>query len=174
MLKLIGKDNKVSYPFLETPDECEEMMYLCLMQSKPFVTVKGKVILEAWALAVEEINQQRNKATNLPLFDPPIAAKTVRNRFDNTMKLVKEIDQDTPFCSGCDDEESPNTMRQLLEDLYKLKTSFDDDQSGQKSSALALKKNDCDAAKAIQEAAVGRYSASSASDTSDKSGQKPK
>jgi hypothetical protein len=55
--------------------------------------------------------------------------KTVRDRFDNAMKLVKEIDQDTPFCSGCDNEELPNMMRQLLEDLYELKTSFDDDQS---------------------------------------------
>jgi hypothetical protein len=44
-LKLIGKDNKASYPFLETPDEREEMMYICLMQSKLFVTVKGKGVL---------------------------------------------------------------------------------------------------------------------------------
>jgi hypothetical protein len=33
-MKLIGKNNKVSYPFLENPDEREEMMYICFMQSK--------------------------------------------------------------------------------------------------------------------------------------------
>jgi hypothetical protein len=106
---------------------------------------------------------------DLPLLDPPIAVKIVCYWFDNAMKLVKEINANMPFCRGCDDEEAPNTMRQLLEDL------FDEDQSGQKMSALAQKKKDRDAAKAFQEAAVIHYStSSSSSDASDESGQKPK
>jgi hypothetical protein len=175
-MKVMGKDNKPTYPFIENPDDKETMMYIRLLESKPFETSKGKGVIEAWASAVDDINKQLNKATNRPLFDPPIAVKTVRDRFDNAMKMVKEITANTPFNSGCDDEEPPNTILQCLEDLYEMKTSFDDDVTGQKTTALAAKKKDLAAAKAIQEAAIGRYSSSSASDNdaSDESGKKAK
>jgi hypothetical protein len=82
------------------------------------------------------------------------------------MKLIKEICAAVPFHSGCDDEEVPNSLQSLLEDLYDLKTSFEDGVQGQKVSAVAQKKKDREAAKAIQEAAIGWFS-SSPSDSSE-------
>jgi hypothetical protein len=163
---LIRKDYKTSYPFIENPDDKETTMYIRLLESKPFETAKGKGVIKAWASAVEGINQQKTKATHLPLFDPPIAVKTVRDRFDNAMKMVKEITANTPFNSGCNDEEPPNTILQCLEDLYEMKTTFDEDVTGQKTSILVQKKKDQAAAKAIQEAAIGRYSSPTTSLTS--------
>jgi hypothetical protein len=76
------------------------------------------------------------------------------------MKLIKEICGAAPFHSGCDDKEEPNCLQSLLEDLYDLKSSFEEGQQGQKVSAVAQKKKDHEAAKAIQDAAISQFSSS--------------
>jgi hypothetical protein len=103
-------------------------MFTILIVTKPFATAKGKGVVEAWQAAVDEMNHQINKATNRNLSDPPIAVRTVHWRFDNAMKLIKEVCAAVPFHSGCDDEESPNNLQLLLEDLYQLKTSHEEGQ----------------------------------------------
>jgi hypothetical protein len=87
------------------------------------------------------------------------------------MKLIKEICGAVPFHSRCDDKAEPNCLQSLLEDLYDLKLSFEEDQQGQKVSAVAQKKKDRAVAKAIQDAAIGRFS-SSPSDDSEESNPK--
>jgi hypothetical protein len=81
------------------------------------------------------------------------------------MKLIKEVCVAVPFHSGCDDEESPNNLQLLLEDLYELKTLHEECQQGLKVSALAQKKKDSEAAKVIQEAAISRFSFSLSEDS---------
>jgi hypothetical protein len=100
---------------------------------------------------------QVNKTTSCKLFDPPIAVRTVHWRFGNAMKLIKEICAAILFCSGCDDEEEPNCLQSLL---YDLKYLFEEGLQGQKVSSVAQKKNDCEVAKAIQDAAIGQFSSS--------------
>jgi hypothetical protein len=160
VLKQTDRQGKISYPFLENPDDRDVTLFTILTVTKLFGTAKGKGVVEAWQAAVDEMNAQVNKTTNCKLFDPPIAVRTVRWWFDNAMKLIKEICAAVPFHSGCDDEEEPNSLQLLLEDLYDLKTSFEDGIQGQKVSTVAQKKKDCEAAKAIQEAAISRFSSS--------------
>jgi hypothetical protein len=94
--------------------------FTILTVTKPFATVKGKGVVEAWQAAVDEMNATVNKTTSRNLFDPPIAIRTVCWRFDNAMKLIKEISAAIPFPSGRDNEELPNSLQSLLEDLYEL------------------------------------------------------
>jgi hypothetical protein len=165
VLRQTDQQGKTSYPFLESPDDRDITMFTILMVTKPFATAKGKGVVEAWQAAVDEMNCQINKATGCNLFDPPIAIRTVCCRFDNAMKLIKEACAAVPFHSGCNDEASPNNLQSLLESLYKLKNLHEEGQQGQKLSALAQKKKDCEAAKAIQEAAIGWFSLSSSEDS---------
>lgn len=126
------RKGKTYHPFIDEPDEKELVMYRCLALSKPFTTAKGKGVTEAWTAAVQEINKQKNLGTGKAVFDPPIPAKTVRERFEAAMKIVKDLQAEVPFRSGEDDEDEPNEMVTILEDLYELKTSFESGQSEQK------------------------------------------
>lgn len=146
-----------SYPFLEAIDDKELMMYKCLLLSKPFTTNKGRGVKEAWQMAVEEINQQFDYSTGRPYFDPPIGVKTVRDRFEAVMKVVGELDAAVPWRSGNDDEESPNELRVILEDLFEQKKGFDTAVMEVKGTAAAVAKKNRDAAKAIQQASLGNY-----------------
>jgi hypothetical protein len=153
------KGDKTCHPFIDEPDEKELVMYRCLLVAKPFATPKGKGITEAWNAAVKEINCQVDFASGRLVFDPPIPVKTVRERFEGVMKIVKKLQEEVPFRSGEDDEAEPNEMMVLLEDMYEMKTSFEGGQSTAKESAIAKKKKDREAAKAIQQAAIGDWSA---------------
>jgi hypothetical protein len=160
VLKQTDRKGKIMYPFLENPDDRDVTLFSILTVTKPFGMAKGKGVVEAWQAAVDKMNAQVNKATGCKLFDPPIAVRTVHWRFNNAMKLIKEICGAVPFYSGCDDKEEPNSLQLLLEDLCDLKSSFEEGVQGQKASTVAQKKKDHEAAKAIQDAAVGRFSSS--------------
>jgi hypothetical protein len=67
----------------------------------------------------------KNRKTDNPLNNPLVLVKTVRDRFESTMKLVKEMTAAVPFHSSCNDTEAPNNMLVVLEDLI----SFEEDQS---------------------------------------------
>lgn len=148
-----------SYPFLEEVDVKDLTIFKCLLQSKPFAVGKGKGVKEAWASAVDEINSQLDIGSGRCVFDSPISVKTVRDRFDGAMKIIAKLDNNVPFRSGNDDEDSPNELRVILEDLSAMKTSFESAQSDVKDGTMAKKKKDRDAAKAIQEAAIGNWQA---------------
>jgi hypothetical protein len=67
-VELIRKNNKVSYPFLENPDEREQLMYICLVQCKPFVTERGKGVIEALAAgSMTSIHKQTRRWISLSL-----------------------------------------------------------------------------------------------------------
>lgn len=55
---------KTIHPFLDEPDYKELVLYRCLARSQPFTTAKGRGLTEAWTVAVEEINKQKNLHTN--------------------------------------------------------------------------------------------------------------
>jgi hemoglobin-like flavoprotein len=138
-----------------------------LMAAKLFATAKGKGVLEAWQAAVDDLNSQVNKATCCNIFNLLIAVKTVCDWFDNAMKRIAEISAAVPFHSGCDNHDTPNSLQSLLEDLSELKVSFEQGQQGQKLSALTQKKSDWEAAKSIQEAAIGWFLSLLSSDYED-------
>jgi hypothetical protein len=145
-----------SYPFLEDQDKKDLAIFKCLMLSKPFAVGKGKGLTEAWAAAVAEINEQPDVDGSV-LFNPPISVKTVRERFDGAMKIIAALDNAVPFRSGNDDEDAPNELRTLCEDLLSIRNSFDTAALEVKDSTVAKKKKDREAAKAIQQAAIGNW-----------------
>jgi hypothetical protein len=82
------QNRKTIYLFLENPDKQDITMFTILMMMKLFTMAKGKGVVKAWQVAVDEMNSQTNKSTCHNLFDPPIAIKTLCWRFDNAMKLI--------------------------------------------------------------------------------------
>jgi hypothetical protein len=133
-----------TYPFLlHPPDAKEVMMYRCLAISKPFATPKYKGITEAWTIAVAEINNQRDPTTGQRVFDPPIAVKPARERFESAMAIVKHLllhhanhvaffrtnsgrcDNDEQQ-DGDDDNKPSSSLMQILAELYEHKTSLEE------------------------------------------------
>lgn len=155
----------ICYPFLECNDERDMTIFKCLMLSKPFAVGKGQGLTKSWEAAVEEINKQVDFVSGDLIFDPPVSVKTVRDRFDGAMKIIAELDNAVPFRSGNDDEDSPNELRTILEDLLSMKVSFESAAATVKETTVAKKKKDRDAAKAIQEAAIGQWASAKLTDT---------
>ena len=145
-----------SHPFIEQQDKKDLAIFKCLVVSKPFAVGKGHGITEAWTAAVEEINAQPDDDGTL-LFNPPVSVKTVRDRFDGAMKIVATLDNNVPFRSGLDDEDAPNELQTLLEDLLSMCNSFNTAALEVKDSTVAKKKKDRESAKAIQQAAIGNW-----------------
>jgi hypothetical protein len=107
ILKHVDRNSKVSYPFSENPDDRDITLFTTLTVAKPFATAKGKGVMEAWQVAIDDLNSQINKATCCNIFDLLIAVKTIRDQFDNVMKLIGEISAAVPFHSRCEDEDAP-------------------------------------------------------------------
>jgi hypothetical protein len=120
VLKQCNQHRKITYLFLENPDDRDVTMFTILTVTKPFATAKGKGVVESWQVAVDEMNGQINKLTGRKKFDLPIAVRTVWWRFDNAMKLIKDICAAVPFHSGCNDEDSPNSLQLLWQHLCPL------------------------------------------------------
>jgi hypothetical protein len=130
-----------TYPFLlHPPDAKEVIMYRCLAISKPFATPKYKGITEAWTVAVADINNQRHPTTGQRVFDPPIAVKPARERFESAMEIVKHIllhnsnhaaffrtsgHRDDDAQDGDDDNKPSSSLMQILVELYEHKTSLE-------------------------------------------------
>lgn len=151
-------------PFLEEPCQRDLTIFNCLLLSQPFAVGKGAGLTAAWASAVDEINKQCDPQTGEHIFVPPIAVKTVRDRFNQAMKIIAKIENGIPFRSGTDDEESPNDLQVMLEDRYSQEKGYDSSTADVKLGALAKKKKDRDAAKQIQMAAIGQFDAFALSD----------
>jgi hypothetical protein len=147
------------YPFIHEPDERELVMYRCLMLSKPFACkAKGMDEAEAWTIAAQEINYQKNFRTGKPVFDPPISAENVRERFEAVMKIAKDVQPEVPFSFTEYDPDEPE-MITLLRDLDDLKTRFESSRSEPKGNAADKKrKKDREAWKVEQRAVIGHGS----------------
>ena len=161
------------YPFLEECDVKDLTIFKGLAVSQPFAVGKGKGLTTAWANAVAEMNEQLNPVTGEHVFDPPIAVKTVRDRFEGAMKVIAKIDNSIPFRSGTDDEDSPNELRGLLEDLLSQKKDAESAAAEVKDGTMAKKKQDREAAKEIQLAALGIWSSAEVLSESESADESP-
>jgi hypothetical protein len=145
------------YPFLERPCTRDLTIFNCLLDSQPFATPKNKGLTAAWINAVKEINDQIHPTTGEKVFVPPIAVSTVRDRFNDAMKVIAKLHNQVAFNSGCDDEAAPNELRVMLEDLHAQKKDWESKAADAKLGTMAKKMMDRDAGKSIQRAAVGKY-----------------
>jgi hypothetical protein len=122
------------------------------------MSAKGH-LTNAWANAVKDIKAQVDPRSGEKVFDPPLAIKTVREQFKDTMLIMAKINNRNAFQSGHDDEASPNELRVVLEELLEQKRDAELKADGVKLSVMAKKMNDRDAAKSLQAASVGKYNA---------------
>ena len=133
----------ITHPFLEKQLEAELVFCRLLASEKPFIATHG-FVETAWAEFTCLFNKQVDD-NNCPIYGPaPMTERYAKDRFKDYVTFVKKSIETTPFRSGCDDEEEPNELQQIIEDLYEQKTSFQSETS-KKRNEKAKGKTDCDA-----------------------------
>jgi hypothetical protein len=143
-----------TYPFLERSCESELIFCRLLAIEKPFVAPHGGVGT-AWKDFLSNVNGQRDENNKL-VFNPPMTERYAKTRVNDYFSFVKEKDSQTPFNSGCDDEEAPCELLTLIEDLYEQKKSFESIAT-QKKNITVLHKHESES---IRLGALGDYARS--------------
>jgi hypothetical protein len=140
-----------THPFLEQSLEAELVFCRTLAVDKPFIAPFGSVS-SAWKEFITRLNEHRDKDNNL-VFDPPVTERYARERVNEYFTFVKKKIDATPFKSGCDDEEAPCELLQIIEDLYEQKKSYESEATKKKNNAVVHKQE----ADTLRSAALGNY-----------------
>ena len=150
---MVHGEHTTTYPFLETPSESELAFCRLLAVEKPFIAPFGSVTT-AWKDFIVRLNEQRDENNNLQ-FVPPMTERYARERVTEYFSFVKMKIDTTPLKSGCDDEDAPCELLQVIEDLYEQKISFESEAT-KKKNASALNAFETNA---IRSAALNGYNA---------------
>ena len=121
----------VTYPFLEKSTEAELAFCRLLAVEKPFIAPHGSKTA-AWKVFITQLNEQRADDNKL-LYDPPMTERYARDRVTEYFSFVKKKIAATPFNSGCDDEDEPCELLQMVEDLYEQNESFESEAKKKKN-----------------------------------------
>jgi hypothetical protein len=79
----------------------------------------------------------------------------MKKRFDEYIAYARKAQGEAPFRSGCDDEDAPNEVQTLVEDLYEIYSTKLEDSKVASSSAAAKKADDFAKAEALRNASLG-------------------
>jgi hypothetical protein len=123
----------VTNPFLEKSTKAELAFCRLLAVEKPFIAPHGSKGT-VWKGFISQINEQRGDDNKL-LYDPPITERYAKDRVTEYFAFVKKKIAATPFNSGCDDEDEPCELLQLIEDLYEQNESFESEAKKKKNAA---------------------------------------
>jgi hypothetical protein len=136
-----------THPFLEGNSESELVFLRLLNAEKPFLAPHG-MGTTVWSDFIDLVNRAVD-SNNQPLFgEAPLTTRYAKDRLTDYFNFVKNNISTTPFRSGTDDEEPPNEVTQLIEDLYEQKTSFQvvtNEKKAAERNAIEKNKNDSDA-----------------------------
>jgi hypothetical protein len=135
-----------THPFLERLCESELAFCKMLAVEKPFLAPHGSV-KTAWSDFVSMLNKSVDDNNQQLFSQAPMTERYARERLSEYFAFVKNKISTTPFRSGEDDEEPPNELLQIIEDLYEQKTSFEAE-TNEKKNAVVKNKNDSDALRA--------------------------
>jgi hypothetical protein len=162
--KLVKGERIVTNPFLEKSTEAELAFCRLLGVEKPFIAPYGTKTA-AWKDFCALLNEQRDDKNEL-LFDPPVTNRYAKERFSDYLSFVKQKIATTPLKSGCDDEEAPSPLLQMIEKMYKLNESFNTDAKRKKEAVVMNIDMDQDTPVPFASSIGNGSSVSSISDTS--------
>jgi hypothetical protein len=143
-LKLVKGKHVTTNPFLEKSTDAELAFCHLLTVEKPFLAPHGTKT-SAWKDFIVLLNGTRNDDGSLT-FDPPVNERYAKDRFAEYMSFVKTKIATTPLKSGCDDEEAPCPLLQLIEDIYEQNQSFESE-AKKKKNLVAQNKMESEALK---------------------------
>ena len=135
----------ITHPFLDEPCKAELVFARCLVAEKPYLAAHGH-ITKAWMKCIDMVNEQVNES-NEKVFNHPMTERYAKQRFTEYIGFVKAKNHESPFRSGCDDEEAPNELRELIEDMFSQVDSFQLESEKKKNEATK-NKLECDALRA--------------------------
>jgi hypothetical protein len=104
------------YPVLENKDNWMDIMLARqLISCRPFDANRG-LSMQAWDTCAEYLSRARDPNDNL-VYRVSIKGKQLKTRFLELMVLIKTVERQVPFKSGCDDEIEESELQMALEDL---------------------------------------------------------
>ena len=125
-----------------------------LIIDEPFCSPHGAV-QQAWAETAANLNKEVDQALGVAIFFPPVTSTMLKSRFNSYMKFAKENKAESPFNSGCNEEEEPGEVQQSIEEIHEQYMSFLATKDNDKNSTMASKMGKKAATEIIRRAFLG-------------------
>ncbi len=154
-ITVLHEDGTVLHPFITKRENWMDTMLLrALMVEQPFDALYGKQGA-AWKACAFTLSAAQDPHGNLVYGPLGVGDKAIKKRFDEYIAYAKKTQGEVPFRSGCDDEDAPNEVQTLVEDLYEIYSAKLEDSKIASTSVAAKKADDFARAEALRNASLG-------------------
>ena len=142
------------YPVLENRDNWMDIMLARqLISCRPFDANRGLSLL-AWDTCAQHLSKARNPNDKL-VYRVGIKGKQLKARFLELMTLIKTVERQVPFKSGCDDEIEESELQMALEDLSAMYAVSINSTASLTTSVAAARAKDKEDAETARRGAMG-------------------
>jgi hypothetical protein len=157
-ITVIHEDGTVANPFLAKRDNWMDIMLLrALIVKQPFDASYRKQGV-AWKTCASTLSAAEDPQDNLVYGVHGVGDKAIKKRFEDLMAYAKKSQSEVPFCSGCDNDDAPNELQTLLDDLNEIYSAKLEDGKLASTTAAAKKADDFAKAEALRNALLGMLS----------------
>ena len=145
----------VVYPVFVSRDNWMDIMLVCqLISCRPFDANRGMSLM-AWETCAEFLSKARDPQDNL-VYRVGIKGKQLKTRFLELMALIKKVERQVPFKSGCDDEIEESELQLALEDLSVMYAASLNATASLTTSVAAARAKDKEDAETARRGAMGK------------------
>ena len=149
-ITVIQEDGTVVHPFLTKRDNWMDIMLLrALIVEQPFDASYGKQGV-AWKTCASTLSVAEDPQGNLVYGVHGVGDKAIKKRFEDLMAYAKKSQSEVPFRSGCDNDDAPNELQTLLDDLSEIYSAKLEDGKLASTTAAAKKADDFAKAEALR------------------------
>ena len=124
-----------------------------LMTTPPWEAGFGN-ITGAWEEVAKALCKHKD-SHGKPVYGETIKDKHVKDRFKTLMDFCNHSISDNSFRSGCDDEEPPTEIQNLMEQVHEMHTSYLVEEKASSERKKNQVKRNREQAKVIRDAAMG-------------------
>jgi hypothetical protein len=145
-----------TYPFLTDQSNWMDIMFVRhLLVDKPFEAPHGKGT-SAWESTAHYLSLAVDPDGNL-IFPLGCNGRQLKSRFQELMSVMKKIENEVPFKSGCDDEDA-SELQLGLEELLELHSAASSAATNSNAASAATKADDKKKAEQLRQASLGMLS----------------
>ena len=129
-----------TYPFLTDQSNWMDIMFVRhLLVDKPFEAPHGKGT-SAWESTAHYLSLAVDPDGNL-IFPLGCNGRQLKSRFQELMSVMKKIENEVPFTSGCDDEDA-SELQLGLEEVLELHSAASRAATNSNAASAATKADD--------------------------------
>ena len=144
----------------------------CVILKTPWAAGYGKVT-KVWDETAKMLSEQKTRDGSA-LFDEPISAKVVKECFKVLLRWIKHDVNVSTYKSGCDDENPPGEVMQLMEEAAELYMGYEEAREESSPEKASDKKRAREQAAVIRKASLAGRSYESLKDEDDSETKKSK